>query len=384
MIPAAKIILSANTDWYLYNFRLSLACYLREHGFDVCLVSPPGRFKGMLEKQGFRWISWELGRKTLAPWRELGSLLRLVNIYRREQPDLIHHFTIKPVLYGSFAARLAGRPALVNSITGRGYVFLGEDRRAGFLKEAVKPLYKLALSSPNSALIFENENDRQYFLAERLVSPDRTWLIEGVGVDPDVFSPLPEPEGAPVILMAARMLWDKGVGVLVEAARILHSRVNARVVLVGEPDPGNPNSVDEATLRQWHQEGVIEWWGWRDDMRQVYRQCHIVTLPTRYGEGIPSDLVEAAACARPIVTTDIPGCRAIAVDRHNGFLVPPGDPQALADALACLVSDPDLRGRMGAAGRQLVLEKYTNQKMNSATLEVYRRVLSAAAAPAGV
>jgi len=371
-----KIILVANTDWYLYNFRLSLAHYLRNQGWEVLFVSPAGRFVEKIEQQRFRWIPWSLGRKTVTPWRELPSLLELGRIYRNEKADLIHHHTIKPVIYGSLAARLAGKPALVNSITGRGYVFQGDDKRAALLRWMVKPLYKLALSLPNCALVFENENDRRYFIQQGLVPAQKTWLIEGVGVDEEVFTPLPEPISEPVVLMAARLLWDKGLGVLVEAARLLHQRVRVRVVLVGSPDPGNPKSVEEDTLRGWHDEGVIEWWGWQDDMQQVYSRCHIVALPTMYGEGVPTTLLEAAACGRPLVATDIPGCRAIVEDGKNGFLVQPDDPQGLADAIERLVIDPQLRVKMGLAGRQFVVDKYTKVKINLATFTVYQTVLN--------
>lgn len=370
-----KILLVANTDWYLYNFRLSLARYLHELGNEVILCSPQGRYTPNFRNHGFRWVHWKLGRKTITPWGEVSSLVQLLAIYRRESPLLVHHHTIKPVIYGSFAARLAKVPGVVNSITGRGYVFLGEDLRARLLRRLVKWLYKPAFASPNCAAIFENEPDRQYFLQERLIPPHRAWLIEGVGVDTQVFSPLPEPEGIPVILMAARMLWDKGVGVLVEAARLLQPKIQVRVVLVGEPDPGNPNSVDESTLRKWHQEGVVEWMGWQENMPEIYQRCHIVALPTTYGEGVPTTLLEAAACSRPIVATDIPGCRAIVIDGENGLLVPPNNPTALAQALEHLALDPDLRKRMGATGRRFAMEKYADTQVNQATLAVYHAAL---------
>lgn len=179
----------------------------------------------------------------------------------------------------------------------------------------------------------------------------------------------------PVVLMAARTLWDKGVGVFVKAARLLHKRLKIRMVLVGEPDPSYPASVDEATLKAWHQEGVIEWWGWQQDMEKVYQQSHIVTLPTMYGEGVPTVLIEAAACGRPIVATNLPGCRVIIRDEENGLIIPQNDPQALADALERLASTPALRAKMGKAGRQLVLEKFTQQQINQATMQVYEHVL---------
>jgi glycosyltransferase involved in cell wall biosynthesis len=377
-----RLLLSSNTDWYLYNFRLALAEFLRQQGLEVILLSPPGKFVHLLEERGFRWIPWELGRQSLAPWSESASLRQVHAIYRREKPDLVHHHTIKPVLYGSLAARMAGVPGIVNSITGRGYIFLGEDRRARLLKRLVIPLYRLAFGSPRCGATFENETDRQYFLDNRLISPERTWLIEGVGVDPQRFAPLPEPTGLPVIMLAARMLWDKGVGVLMEAARQLKKDMRVRVVLVGEPDPGNPATVSEQTLHEWHTEGIIEWWGWQADMPGVYHQSHIVTLPTMYGEGVPTTLLEAAACGRPLVASDIPGCRQVVQDGYNGFLVPPNDSVALAEALRRLASDPALRGRMGAASRQLVMQKFTHARVNAATLAVYQHILGAMDAPA--
>lgn len=367
-----KILLVANTDWYLYNFRLSLAQSLRQQDYRVVLVSPPGRFTENFTAQGFPWRSWEVGRKSLSPWTEARSLLALAGIYRQEQPDLIHHHTIKPVLYGSLVARVLGMQNVVNSITGRGYVFTSNDCKARWLKRLALPFYRLAFRHPNYATIFENEEDQRYFHRMKLAMPDRSWLINGVGVDPERFTPCPEQPGKPVILYSGRMLWDKGVGVLVEAARLLK---NARVVLVGEPDPGNPGSVDRQQLQSWHAAGLVEWWGWQSDMNQVYARSHIFAMPTMYGEGVPTVLLEAAACGKPIVATDIPGCREIVSPGLNGFLVPLDDPLALAKALQSLVDDVDLRGRMGLAGRSLILQKFTTLQVNARTVEVYRHVL---------
>ncbi len=370
-----KIILSANTDWYLYNFRFSLAKFLREQGFEVVLASPPGKYHCEFAKQGFRWHPWNLGRQSLAPWKETPSFLQIARIYRQERPDLVHHHTIKPVLYGSLTARLLGIEGVVNSITGRGYVFWGQELKAHLLRQVVRRLYRLALSRPNFVAIFENDDDRKYFIDQNFIPSERTWLVAGVGVDPERFEPAPEPDGAPVIVLCGRMLWDKGVGVLVDAARILHKDKQVRVALVGEPDPGNPASIDPSILEAWVQEGVVEWWSWQSDMNQVYARSHIVAAPTLFGEGFPTVLLEAAACGRPIVATDTPGCRDIAIDGHNGLLVPPNDPVALANALERLISDRGLRGRMGAAGRQLVLQRFTVDKVNAATLKIYRTVL---------
>ena len=372
-----KIILAANTDWFIYNFRYALIHKLREQGFDIVLLSPPGEFAGRLQEAGFRWLPWMLNRRSVAPWMELVSLLDLVRVYRREQPDLVHHHTIKAVMYGSLAAGWTSIPAVVNSISGRGYVFQGADWMACATRAAISPLYRQVMQRAASAVIFENQADRQYFLEHGYISPSRTWLIEGVGADPQRYAPTPEPHGPVIILMAARTLWDKGVGIFVEAARILQERLQVRMVLAGGPDPGNPASLTPNMLRAWHREGVIEWWGWQHDMERIYAQAHIVALPTMYGEGVPTSLIEAAACSRPVIASDVPGCRSIVRHAHNGLLVPPNDASALACAIELLVLDPARRMKMGAAGRQMVLERFTHEKINTATLQVYQHVLEA-------
>jgi glycosyltransferase involved in cell wall biosynthesis len=369
-----KILLNANTDWYLYNFRLSLIKQLTADGVEVVVVSPQGRYVERLRAEGLHHVTWEVGRQTLSPWKEFPALLALLNIYRRERPDLVHHFTIKPVIYGSIAGRLARVPAMVNSITGRGYVFLGEDRLARFLRPIVLGLYRLSFSHPNQAVTFENQADLSYFINARLIKNNQALLVDGAGVDVDHFIPLPEPGGTPVVVLAARLLWDKGVGDLVDAARILKNRVPVRVALVGEPDPGNPSTISEDIIHSWVEEGVVEWWGWQEDMCSVYERCHIVVLPSYY-EGVPRALLEAAACARPIVATDIPGCRDLVHEGVNGFLVPTHNPEALASALEKLIRDRSLRQRMGAAGRELTVNQFSHKQVNEAFIGVYHRLL---------
>jgi glycosyltransferase involved in cell wall biosynthesis len=367
-----KILFIANTAWFLYNFRYALIHELREQGHDVVLVSPSGKFAQRLQADGFRWLSWWLRRRSVAPWLEIFSFLHILRIYRREKPDLVHHHTIKAVLYGSLAAILVGNVKVINSISGQGYVFMGTDLKSALIRKLMRPFYRYALRVSSSAVIFENPSDRQFFFDQNFIVPEKSWLIEGVGADPQRFSPRPEPAKPIVVLMAARTLWEKGVGVFVEAARILHTRLQVRMVLVGKPDPGNPGTLDKGMLQEWHRQGVIEWWGWQQDMERIYQQVHIVTLPTMYGEGLPTTLIEAAACARPIVATDVPGCRAIVQHNHNGLLIPQNNAQALAGALTTLVLDPGLRIKMGAAGRQIVLERFTHQHINQATLQVYQ------------
>lgn len=377
-----KILLSANTDWYLYNFRFSLIHLLRDQGYELVLVTPPGKFSSYFEENGFRWIPWNVERQSIVPWSELSAILELNRIFQQEKPELVHNHTIKSVLYGSLVARINRMPNVVNSITGRGYVFLSNEAKAERLKLLAKLLYKLAFRNPNFAAIFENEGDRQYFIQEHLVRKERTWLITGVGVDINRFTPQPEPAGIPVILYSGRLLWDKGVGLLVDAVKLLRQQnISAQLALVGEPDPGNPASIPKSQIETWVKDGLAEWWGWQSDMNNVYGRSNMVALPTTYGEGVPTVLLEAAACGRSIVASDIPGCREVVQDGVNGKLISPDNPASLAAALSALVIDPDLRGRMGLTGRRLIEEKFTVDIVNEATLAVYRSVLKQDARP---
>jgi glycosyltransferase involved in cell wall biosynthesis len=369
------IILSANTDWYLYNFRLSLAKTIRENGAQILLASPSGPYVEKLQQEGFEWRQLRISRRGLNPLMELLTLNNYRNLYRMEAPDLVHHFTIKPVIFGALAARAVGIPNVVNSITGLGYLYVNPSRLVHFVRGMIKPFYRFALSASGSRTIFQNFRDRDLFVRQGLVAIERSLVIPGSGVDPDRFKPSPEPEGEPVILMASRMLWDKGVMELVEAGRLLKKRGFAgRILLAGEPDVGYPASVSETQLHKWTEEGIIKWLGMCDDIADLMSRVHIVVLPS-YGEGLPRVLLEAGASGKAVIATDVPGCSDIIRNGFNGLLVPPKNPTALAEAILQLADDFELRTRMGRAGRAFVLEKYTNEKINLMTIEVYEELL---------
>ncbi len=366
-----KVLLFANTPWYLYNFRLPLAQALADSGHEVLLVSPPGPHSLYLEAAGFRWLAFPLSRRSLNPFNELLTLLRLFRLYRRERPSLVHHFTIKCVLYGSLAARAAGVRAVVNAVTGLGYVFSNNGGRARSLLAVAKGLYRLALHG--TTVVFQNPDDRQAFLRAGLVRPAQTALIRGSGVDLRRFGLTPEPAGTPVVVLPARLLWDKGVGVFVAAARSLRDQgVRARFVLLGDLDPDNPSGIPPEQLQTWQREGMIEWWGWQEDMPTQYALSHIVCLPS-FREGVPKTLIEAAACGRALVAADVPGCREAVRHRFNGLLVPQKDPLALAEALRELIDCPDLRREMGANGRILAESEFSVERVVAETLAVYDR-----------
>lgn len=371
-----KILFFANTDWYLYNFRLSLAQSLRNAGHEVVLLSPSGDYAPRLVEAGFRWLEFNFSRQGINPVAELNTIAALRRVYQDEKPDLVHHFTIKCVLYGSFAARRAGIGAIVNSITGLGYVF-SDQFPARVLRLLVKRLYRSAVAG--TQVIFQNPDDRDLFLNLKLVQPEQATLILGSGVNPDRFSPMTEPDNLPVVVLPARMLWDKGIAEFVRAAQILRAEgLRARFALVGKSDPQNPNSISYDQLCQWQKEGDVEWWGWQENIASVFAMAHVICLPTSYREGVPRVLIEAAACGKPLVATDVPGCREVVRPEENGLLVPPRDAEKLADALRRLIRDRELRLRMGARGRELVLAEFSDDRVFAATRKVYQQALDRA------
>jgi glycosyltransferase involved in cell wall biosynthesis len=366
-----KVILFANTDWYLYNFRFSLAKALRDKGVEVVLVSPSGEYANRLREADFRWLEIPLSKSKVNPFADIISLIRLWNLYRKERPAVVHHYTVKCVVYGSCAAHLAGIKAIVNSVTGLGFVFTDNSPIRKLLQGVVLFAYRIVLR--NTRIIFQNPTDRDLFLSMKLTTPDRVELIRGSGVDIDLFQPRAEPQGMPVVLFPGRFLKDKGIVEFVESARIINNNgVKARFILAGDLYEGNPSSISARELQSWTDERVVEWWGWSGQMQNIYPLANIVCLPS-YREGLSRTLVEACACRRAVVTTDVPGCRDVVKHGENGYLVPPKDPGALAKAILELIRFPETRRQMAMAGRKIAERDFSTEKIIRETLDVYRK-----------
>ena len=374
-------------DWYFWSHRLPIARAARAAGWEVLVATRVAEHGERIRREGLRLVPIGLRRRSLAPWREVAAIAELARLYRRERPDLVHHVAMKPVLYGSLAAALAGVPAVVNALAGMGYVFTSSGVKARLLRPLIRTAFRWLLDRPNSRLILQNPDDIAAMtgaamtgatVAGAAVAAERVALIRGSGVDIQIFRPREEPEGTPVAVMVSRMLWDKGVGELVEAARLLRRReVPLRVVLVGPPDPDNPASIPERQLRDWDAAGDVAWWGERSDIAEIWAKGQIAVLPS-HREGLPKSLLEAAACGRPMVAADVSGCREIVKDGVTGLLVPPGDAEGLADALERLARDPDLRRRLGAAARDLVEREFSEEAVVAQTLALYRSLVPGA------
>lgn len=372
-----KLLFTVNDAGFFVSHRLPVALAARRAGYDVHVATAPGPGVAEIVANGFPHYPVPISRSGLNPLSEIRTVWALTRLYRRLRPDLVHLVTIKPVLYGGIAARLSRVPAVVAAVSGLGHVFIRRGSISALLRAPIKATYRLAMNHRRIRVIFQNPDDREEFVSGRVVGPNRTVLIKGSGVDIKMFAPTPEPDGPPIIILPARMLWPKGIGEFVDAAtRLRKQRVAARFALVGESDKGNPTAIPLKQLEAWHNEGEIEWWGYRKDMPAVLAGTHIVCLPSYYREGVPKSLIEAAACARPIVATDVPGCREIARNGENAILVPPRDPEALAAALCRLIDDPDLRRRLGARGREIAVAEFLLDRVIADTLDVYRNLMA--------
>ena len=375
-----KVIFFANTEWYLFNFRLALAKHLRKRGVEVVMISPPGSYGKKLEEEGFRWIPVPMARRSLNPLREAWLLCKLIRIYQTEKPDIVHHFTIKCVVYGGLAARLVGIKGIVGAVAGMGFVFASSSALAAMLRPMVRVLLQIALGGKKCRLILQNPDDLNAFVSASIVDPANVRLIPGSGVNTDRFSPSLKSsasEGSKKVLLAARLLWEKGIAEYIEAAQQLKTLgYSVDFLLAGEPDMGNPNSVQPEQVETWKQAGIIKPVGHVVDMAELLKSIDIMVLPSFYREGVPRSLIEAAAAGLPIVTTDAPGCRDIVENGVNGFLVPVRDSNALAKALRKLLEDPVLASCMGEAGRAKALAKFDERLVFEKTVDVYRELVS--------
>ena len=312
-----------------------------------------------------------------APGRALPPSPRSRDFYRRERPDLVHHVALKPAVLGSIAALVAGVPAVVNAVTGFGFVAASPSLHARLLRRPMSAVLAKLIERRNSRVIVQNEDDRTLLLTLNPAAAARIAIIRGSGIDLGHFAVAPEPPAPPVVAgFAGRLLVDKGIPTLVEAQQRLQRRgIDLRLAIAGTPDPDNPSSVDAASLALWRDLPGISWLGQVEDIRALWRQAHIAVLPSRR-EGLPKSLLEAAAMARPLIATDVPGCREIARAGVNALLVPPDDAEALAAALERLAHDAALRQRFGAASRALVETDLAAEAVGAATVALYRELLA--------
>jgi len=352
-----KIIFVYNSARYLYNFRLSLMQSMKEKGWQVIAASPYDKYAQKITHKGLRFWELPFKRKGQNPIADLGLIFRLARFYSQEKPAIVHHFTVKPVIYGTLAARISRVPGIVNLVPGLGYVF----SRGGHLQHIVEKMYRFAFST-RTHVIFQNPDDLNHFIRRKLVRPEQTHLICGSGIDTKFFSPdrFPQKKDPPqtTFTLAARMLWDKGIAEFAEAAKIVHAKnKETQFFLIGDPDYGNPNSISEIWLKNLQYMDFIKRIEHKDDIRPFLAKSSVAVLPS-YREGAPRFLIEAASMGKPIITTDVPGCRDIVIHGRNGLLVPKKNVILLAQAMLALADDPVKRQRMGSASRERALNVF--------------------------
>ncbi len=377
-VSGKTLLFLATEDWFFVSHRMTLARAARDAGYRVVVATRVAAHGAAIEAEGFRLVPIRLRRGLRNPLADALAILDLVGVYRRERPDLVHHLSLKPVVFGSIAARLARVPAVVNALTGLGLLYSEASGASRWLRGPVSAALRLISAGRRTWTLVQNADDLATLSAAGIGTDERRVLIRGSGVDIRRFTPSPEPAGVPVAAMVARLVGLKGVTDLVEAARILKARGTAlRIALVGSPDPDNPTAIGRTEIERWVEDGLVEWWGQRSDIPAVWAEAHVAVQPSRGGEGIPKSLLEAGACARPLVTTDVPGCRELVSDGVDGLVVPPRNPDALADALEALATDAALRRRLGRAARAMVESQHADTAVAAATLALYRRALSA-------
>ena len=368
-----KLLIVVNDAAFFFSHRLDLARSAQSAGFEVHVATPPSRRIAEIEAFGFFYHAVPMRRKSINPFTDFFTFLTLFKLYRQLKPNLVHHVSTKPIVYGGIAARLTKVPAVVNTVTGLGYLFISKSFGIRVLRQLVKIAYKIAFMHPHCKIIFQNRDDQEIFYKKDRYY-EKPIIVPGSGVDVDKFFPVLAEGELPIVLLASRMLWDKGVGEFVKAAEQLRSQIKARFVLVGDVDINNPASVPKTSLQQWVEHNIVEWWGWKNDMPQIISQAHIVCLPS-YREGLPKVLIEAAAAGKPIVTTDVPGCRDVVKDGYNGFLVPAKNTEELAKALLKLIQNEELRKIMGQRNRILSEEKFSSRLINQKILNIYSSLL---------
>lgn len=373
-----KIVYVVNTLEFFNSHRLPLAIEAGKKGCEVHVVANISS-EDLISENGLTYHHLAFSRSGQNPFYEFIILYRLLMLLLKIRPDLLHLVTIKPVLYGGIVGRLIRVKSVVAAISGLGSVFSASNWADLVRLWLVKALYRTALNHKNLTVIFQNEDDKRKLLSAKAVKESKARLIRGSGVSLKEYDFTVEPgeELVVTVSMAARLLKEKGVCEFVGAARLLKQRnVAVNMQLIGSPDPGNPSSITEEDIRLWEKEGLVTFLGYRKDIAELYSRSHIVCLPSYYGEGLPKSLVEAAACGRAIITTDMPGCRDAIIPGKTGVLVPAKDSVALANAIQYLVENPDHRAQMGKAGRKLAEEEFTIEHVVERHMDIYQELMS--------
>ena len=372
-----KLFFIVSEDKSFWSHRLSLALSAIDAGYDVTLVSNFNKLESKIKNRGVNVININFVRSSKHPFTDLKNIFKLIFILRKEKPDIIHNVALKTILIASIAGLFSKKMVIINAFTGLGYVFSSDQLHAKLIRYFIKPIFKLLFRRSNYWTIFQNPDDMNLFERLGLINLNQSTLIRGSGVETNKFIQSDDLNKIPVVMLASRMLWDKGVGEFVKVAkRAYKNKINAEFMLVGGIDNDNPMSIPLSTLKQWVSNGDVQWEGHSDNMPDMLASASIVCLPS-YREGLPKVLLEAAAIGRPLIASDGPGCREIVRDKYNGLLVKMRDADSLYEAVLMLVNNRKMRETMGRNSRTLVETELSTTIINTQTIELYRRVVNA-------
>ena len=371
--PSPRLLYVVTEDWYFLSHRLPMARAARAAGFEVHVATNVGEDADAIVGEGFTLHPVRFVRGRLSPFLSIGTILALRRLRRDIAPVIVHHVALQASVLGVVAAFASGG-GNVYAITGLGHTFIAPSGKARFMRSVIRLLLRFGLNRRRAIGLVQNPDDRD-MLAELGVKPEHIVVIPGSGIDADRLRPIPEPDGPVTIAYVGRMLDDKGLRSLVAAFRILREKdTETRLLLAGTPDPANPASIPQNELAAWGREPGITWLGQVADIATIWQRAHIAVLPSRR-EGLPKSLLEAAACGRPLIATDVPGCREIVIAEKTGLLVPVDDPAALAAAMERLVRSSQQRIRLGVAARRLVDERFAADLIGKAIVELYHGLL---------
>lgn len=373
-----KLLFVVNVDFFFISHRLPIALAAIQKDYEVHIATSLTDGLNKLQSQGLIVHPLNLDRRSTGIISNVLTFFQILRIFIKLKPNIVHLISIKPVLLGGIAARLAAVPSVVAAISGLGFIYISHGFKATVRRKLIGLFYRLALSHKNLKAIFQNEDDRETLFKISNLHKENTSLIRGSGVDLTRYLPSTLPEGPPVVVLAARLYVEKGVREFIEAARSLkNAGLDANFVIAGSPDLNNPVAISEDELNQWVSEGIIEWWGHRNDIPQVFAASTIVVLPS-YREGFSKVLTEAASCGRAVITTDVPGCRDAIKPDVTGLLVPVRDVEALAKAINTLLVDRSLCEEMGRAGRELAEKAFDVKQVVKQHLLIYNELLQEA------
>jgi glycosyltransferase involved in cell wall biosynthesis len=366
-----KILFVVPEDYGFVSHRMLLAKKMIALGWEVVVATRVNHHADAIRESGVKLLTIG-GAKDKRHSSSIRTIIRLINIYKHERPNIVHHFTIRMVILGSIAAKFSKNKAIVNTITGLGSAFICSSIKYRVIRSVVSVALRMLL--PSSIITVQNHDDYK-FIKELGIAEEKIHLILGSGVDVARYSPSKNNNKIPLVILPSRMLWVKGVGEFVDAARSLRREsVNCRCILVGDNDNDTPASISNKQLSDWQSEGVVEWWGHSDNMEDTLAKADIICLPS-YREGLPKSLLEAAASGLPIITTDVPGCREVVEHKVNGFLVPSKDYKSLARALKILIEGTKIRLKMGKMGREKILNKFSSDIIDQQKIDLYQNLM---------